>query len=535
MSLGSAAAAWARGYSCSNLECDWDVVGISAGARRPWTVDSPAPACDPECGGGYAPRPVFGGGGGLLVYAGGGVDGSTDNDQVKQIVGRRAFPLFKTGGDIERLAVSGGGVVEAVSRVLVGDGCGCLDSPAWSPDGSKLAYLHGVFSVEGTSARVAVMNSDGSDRHDLEGTPPKAEYNSVTWSPDGTRIAYTAGYGPTGQGKIAIASVDGSGSRLLAPGYNPTWSPDGSKIAFATLDSSTPAIFVMSPDGSDIQKLASLAGRIDLSYGDTFGMAWSPDGTRIAFTSLDNKALEVMNADGSDPHALTNTHAYDTPTWSPDSSQIIFGSLKGLDVIGAGGSGLQQLTQGPDLQPSWSPNGKTIVFASLRDDPYFKTNRYNDQRYLELYLVDTDGTDLRPLSFTHPSAWKNEATFRSASGHPLPPLPGLPALAGDTAATASIYDGADQITLSDAHTGMKHATVTLGHKQPHFSLAGADKHWIVFHRGTTIAALNVSSHRVVALTREVVKPLDLSVSGHCVAWAENSGGRGSIRTLELPS
>jgi TolB protein len=446
--------------------------------------------------------------------------------------------LFATRGDIERLW-AGGGAIEAVSRVLVGDGCGCLASPAWSPDGSKIAYLDGYFSTytgtyNGIEAAVAVMNPDGSGRHDLKRT--KAYYDGLSWSPDSKRIAYV-----DNSGKIAIVNVDGSGSVTLVPGYDPAWSPTGSKIAYATVDQKNPAIYVMNPDGSGVQKLTSLAGHED-GQGDRFGMAWSPDGTRIAFSSLNDK-LEVMNADGTNAHALGNNASYNKPAWSPAGSQIVFSNNKGLAVIGADGTGLHQLTHGSqgtysgalDFEPTWSPDGKTIVFASDRDDPYSNAGMYNDRSYDELYEVNANGSNLHALSFTKPSKWVNQATFNSANGRPLATLPGRPTLAGKIAAIGKVLSsGTDQISLYNAHTGSPLAVVSAG-RGTRFSLVGANKHWVVFRAGHSISALNTQTHKILRLAKEPTHPLDLSVSGRRIAWAENPNGHGRILSLELPS
>jgi TolB protein len=516
--LGSGEAAWIAGFVCTNSECDWDVKAITAGARHPRTVQSPSVNCA-ECHTAN-PDPGLAGGDGLIVYA--TLDDLLDGSGVvRRIVGGRDVPFFTTGHVIERLSVEGG-VIEAVSEVVsLGDGCGCLTAPAWSPDGSKIAY-NDVIDYNGPdwglSARVAVMNADGSGRHNLT---PEEGGGPLSWSPDGNRIAYAD------DGPIGVVNIDGSDSPEICSGgcYDPAWSPDGSKIAFE--NGRDNAIYVMAPDGSDVQKLAALPGN------NLGGFAWSPDGSRIAY-SLNNK-LHVMNADGSNRRSLgTNTSWLgDNPSWSPDSSQIVFTNNKGLAVIGSDGSGLHQLTRGPDSEPSWSPDGKTIVFGSYRDDPYLKAHKDGPQPYSELYLVDPDGSNLRPLSFTQPSSLKNQATFHTPTGQPLPELPGMPALAGDIAAVASRVGSTRQITLYAAPTGEQLAVVPVGKAAGRLSIVGGDNHWVVFHQGHTISALNTHTHTIVRLTTTPANPLDLSVSGRHVAWAENTHGHGRIRELEL--
>jgi Tol biopolymer transport system component len=104
----------------------------------------------------------------------------------------------------------------------------------------------------------------------------------------------------------------------------PAWSPDGSRIAFesatATLRHAEgvfwgkPEICVMDADGSDIVRVTDMAGHKNSAP------AWSPDGTRIAFTSDrdGNSEIYVMDADGSNVVRLTRSEAQDfRPAWSP--------------------------------------------------------------------------------------------------------------------------------------------------------------------------------------------------------------------------
>lgn len=531
LALANHTAAWIAIHSCGNTECYWTIESATAGDRRARAVDAvDVPCFSGICSSVLDPQPLLAGAGHLLVYSNG-------QGRVERIRGSRARPFFRTSGAVYGLAVGGGRVATVSLSLVPGDSSGRLGVPAWSPDGSKIAYLDGTFREGDVTAAVAVMNADGSGRHDI--TPSESLGGwpvSLSWSPDGAKIAYN-GNG----GQIAVANADGSDSSQLVQGYGPAWSPDGSKIAFVRIDysSSTGGIFVTNPDGTNTHQLMSGSTNIG-------NPAWSPDGTRIVF-SLDGM-LEVMNADGSNMHQLGNAVSGDQPAWSPDGSQIVFLTPNsytptGLSMIGADGSGLRQLTSGPDEHPSWSPDGKTILFASDRDDPYANADIYNDRKYLELYLVDPDGNTLHPQSFTKTSAWANAVSIRSSAGKRGSTLPGPPAVPGNvTAATSAaltgkiaavagiLAGGADQITLFQARSGAKLTSVQVGRSRD-FTLVGGNSHWVVFRRGKTISALNLHSHNVIRLASAAAHPLGLSVSGRRVAWAENT----KIRSVQLPS
>jgi Tol biopolymer transport system component len=126
---------------------------------------------------------------------------------------------------------------------------------------------------------------------------------------------------------------DGSARTRLTHGdaydFDPAWSPDGAKIVFAsTRDDPNPVtcwpncnaeIYVMNADGGNQMRLTS-----DPAYDST--PSWSPDGTKIAFSSYRNSPsprIFLMGADGSNQ---TDLKVYGTyPAWSPDGKKIAFG------------------------------------------------------------------------------------------------------------------------------------------------------------------------------------------------------------------
>jgi dipeptidyl aminopeptidase/acylaminoacyl peptidase len=191
--------------------------------------------------------------------------------------------------------------------------------PAWSPDGTKLAF--GVFDGCSTEPDcingIATMNSDGSGREDfIAPLHPGPGRTDPAYSPDGTRIAYTEDIftSSTQSDRIFIANTDGSNSALFRDDYADyaDWSPDGSAILF---DVAGPAIAKQNVDGTGFTTLTG--------SGSTLG-AWSPDGTRIAFTKPAVSAprdVWTMNADGTNQARLAIDGA--DPSWQPVSDDYI--------------------------------------------------------------------------------------------------------------------------------------------------------------------------------------------------------------------
>ena len=178
------------------------------------------------------------------------------------------------------------------------------------------------------------------------------------------------------EGRWHLFSVnpDGSEERQLTHGirdYSADVSTDGTKIVADTEMPGADGLLVMDVDGTD---------PVTFRVGDAIDPAWSPDGSRIAFSldsGGDNCCLElwVMNADGSGLARLGNQHGY-SPTWSPDGSKIAFIlSGDGLEdatriaVMDADGNGVTPISE-PDWwgAPDWSPDGSSIL-TSLDSDP----------------------------------------------------------------------------------------------------------------------------------------------------------------------
>jgi TolB protein len=222
--------------------------------------------------------------------------------------------------------------------------------PTWSPDGTRIAFR----SEPDDDPEIWLMNADGSGQHRLtRGLSP-------AWSPDGSMIAYASpgeilcppGHGLRCTG-ISIMNADGSGQHRLPNtdgGEYPSWSPDGTQIAFNSNLTGDHVMYIVDVDGSGI---------VDLSgVGEGWQVDWSPDGRSILFTSHrdhpDNYTdIYVMRPDGSDVERLTNNRGY-TPAWSPDGTHVVF-SAPGLFVMRAGGSDVTALpiAVGETSLPDW--------------------------------------------------------------------------------------------------------------------------------------------------------------------------------------
>lgn len=227
-----------------------------------------------------------------------------------------------------------------------------LMSPAWSPDGQKIAYV----SYETRDPQIIVQNIYTGARKAV--TSGAGTNSSPAWSPDGRRLLYVSSV--SGNPEIYVIPVSGGTPQRLTnhPGIDtePSWSPDGQSIYFTSDRSGKPQIYRMSAAGG-------AATRVVASQDYQAGSTLSPDGRYLALTrQAGGNQIGLYELQSGAFMPLTHGRLDEGGSFAPNGQMLIYSTVQGgqavLKLVNMRGEVVSTLSEsGARLRhPAWGPD-----------------------------------------------------------------------------------------------------------------------------------------------------------------------------------
>ena len=255
---------------------------------------------------------------------------------------------------------------------------------------TRIAYVTLKRDKNTYSSRLQISDTDGYDPQTL--LTSDQPIMSPAWSPDGSELAYVSFEG--GQAEIFThnirTGIRKSRSRYKGLNGSPAWSPDGKKLALTLSKSGNPDIYILNLSDNKLQRLT------DHWSIDTEAV-WTADGKSIIYTSSRSGKPQLYKQSvtvGSKPERLTYEGNYNaSASVSADGKSVAYvhgeGNVYRIAVLELATKSSRILTDGPlDESPEYAPNNSIILFAS------------QEKKQAVLAGVSVDGRQKQRLAFT---------------------------------------------------------------------------------------------------------------------------------------